>query len=410
MLRRRTAAATAAASLVLLLGACSSGDDKNSSDSGARAGAGATYGAAGPEKPNAVPQGTGAAAPKATGAPAPEASAGSTGAPGNKQADPAVVPRRMILAAGVELEADDPEVASGHARATAIGMGGMVSGEQTTRTPRTITHPADPAKGTPARTETFSVISSQVTLKVPPAQFDAALDRLSTLGTVLSRTRTATDITEQVIDVESRIETQRKSVARVRDLLAKATSLTEIVSIEAELTRREADLESLMKRQQTLIAQSDLATIVLTVKSRPVADPPPAPPAEAKKEKKDEDGFVESVYGALKGGWHAFYETVRIILIVLAAVLPFAVLGVVLWLVLGRFGKRPTVALGRRWTELRQSREEEVTPWASRPRGPASESDPAPGPDPAEPDPDPYSAPAYEADEDDGSGPGPRFP
>ena len=45
----------------------------------------------------------------------------------------------------------------------------------------------------------------------------------------------------------------------------KATSISEIVSVEGELTRREADLESLLAKQKSLAGQTQLATITLTL-------------------------------------------------------------------------------------------------------------------------------------------------
>lgn len=46
----------------------------------------------------------------------------------------------------------------------------------------------------------------------------------------------AADVTEQLVDVESRIATQRASVERIRALLARAASVSEITSVESELT------------------------------------------------------------------------------------------------------------------------------------------------------------------------------
>ncbi|MGW0663388.1 DUF4349 domain-containing protein [Streptodolium elevatio] len=273
--------------------------------------------------------------------------------------------RKLVLTADVRLEADDPEAVAANARSITIGMGGLVAGEQTTRSTRNVSVPPAPGSTEPTRQEVVYVTTSVLTLKVPPAQFDKALDQLSALGTVIGRNRTATDITEQVVDVQSRIETQRRSVERVRELLAKATSLGEIVSIEAEVTRREADLESLMKRQQTLTAQSDLATIALAVNARPEptpkSEPPKAPDAPAKKDKGGES-FGGAVVDALSGGWHAFYVTVRGILVVLAAVLPFLVVFLVLLWLLRQYRAPIAQAIAAR----RAAREEPFIRWEKR--------------------------------------------
>ncbi len=100
-------------------------------------------------------------------------------------------------------------------------------------------------------------------LRVPPASFDAVVRDLAALGEERSRRLGSEDVTEQVVDLDSRLATQRASVDRVRALLAQAKTLGEVVQVEAELTRRTADLESLQARLTALSAQVDLATINL---------------------------------------------------------------------------------------------------------------------------------------------------
>jgi len=100
-------------------------------------------------------------------------------------------------------------------------------------------------------------------LRVPPAQFDATVAGLAGLGEERTRRLGSQDVTEQVVDLDSRLATQRASVARVQALLAEATDLGEVVTIEGELTKRTADLESLQGRLAALTAQVDLASISL---------------------------------------------------------------------------------------------------------------------------------------------------
>ena len=105
-------------------------------------------------------------------------------------------------------------------------------------------------------------------LRVPPAAFDATVARLAGLGEERSRRLGSQDVTEQVVDLDSRLATQRASVARVRALLSQATDLGEVVQVEAELTKRTADLESLEARLAALTAQVDLAGITLQLTSQ----------------------------------------------------------------------------------------------------------------------------------------------
>ena len=157
-----------------------------------------------------------------------------------------------------------------------------------------------------------------MSLRVPPTQFSSTLDSLGRLGRELSRTRSAQDVTTQVADTSSRVRSQERSVARVRALLSEADTIGEVVQVEAELSRREADLESLQAQLAKLEDVTALATIDVTFVSRGmqvVAEP-----------EEDDLGFLTG----LRGGWEAFVGIVLVALTVMGALLPFAIATTVL--------------------------------------------------------------------------------
>lgn len=157
--------------------------------------------------------------------------------------------------------------------------------------------------------------NASLTLRVPSDRFDHAISELSGLGKVTSLDQSAEDVTEQVVDLDSRIATQRASVDRVRALLARATTVDEIVRIEGELTNRESDLESLEQRRQALGGQAAMSTVTVRITK---SDAPAVVHQEA-------SGFV----AGLTDGWGAFLNTGGVTLQVLGAVLPFLlVLGI----------------------------------------------------------------------------------
>ena len=108
-----------------------------------------------------------------------------------------------------------------------------------------------------------------VTLRIPADQYDAVLDKLTKVGDVTSRTESAQDVTAQVVDVNSRVDSMTASVARVRALLAQATTIADVISIESELSVREANLESLQQQQSALSRQVALSTISLSIRPPP---------------------------------------------------------------------------------------------------------------------------------------------
>ena len=124
-----------------------------------------------------------------------------------------------------------------------------------------------------------------------------------------SRSQTSEDVTQQSIDVASRLATQKASVARIRALLAQATRIADIVAIEGELSQRESDLESLEAQLKSLNDSVDLATLSVVLSAQ--GAPQPA---------KNSYGFV----AGLNHGWDVRRALV-VGLTVVGALLPFAV-------------------------------------------------------------------------------------
>jgi hypothetical protein len=226
----------------------------------------------------------GAGESKSTGQ---EAKPGASGNPTeNKDLSQPGVDRKLVRTATIELSAKDVGAAVDRARDVAITEGGYTGREEVRQT------------------------SATLTLHIPSDRFDQALGDLSELGEVISRNQTAEDVTEQVVDLESRVATQRASVDRVRALLARAGTVDEIVRIEAELTTREADLESLEQRRQALAGQVAMSMVHVQISGSTTAAPV---------QEDESSGFLTG----LSDGWDAFLGAGAVTLQVLGAVLPF---------------------------------------------------------------------------------------
>ncbi|MCD0483077.1 DUF4349 domain-containing protein [Streptacidiphilus sp. ASG 303] len=296
--RAATAAGGALLAALALLGAgCSagSGSGPSAADKAVPGAARAQDSAAG----GAAKEGGGRAAAALPGA-------GPTGAgtPAGSPSAAATAGRSIAYTAELELEAADVAGTLERLHGLVTGAGGYVSSETASGQGGAATPGGDPQEG------------AQLVAKVPAAAFDRTLAGAGRLGRVLRRHREAEDVTDRVVDVESRLRTQRASVARVRALMDRAAGITDVVALEAELGRREADLESLERQQQELASRTALSTLTVDLVA-PSPDPAAAPGGGHR-------GFWASAGHALGAGWHALYVTARGLLVCLAAVAPFA--------------------------------------------------------------------------------------
>ncbi|TWG06471.1 uncharacterized protein DUF4349 [Streptomyces brevispora] len=264
---------------------------------------------------------SGANSDKQAAAPAPHGKAGfagdakaGAGSPGAGSSGTAKKPNgltatHVIRTASLSVEVKSAAKASAAARATVEAAGGLVANENTEQVDDT--HD-----------------SSHLVLRVPQDEYDRVLRELSGAGKLLSRTSTAKDVTDEVVDVESRIATQRASVARVRKLMDRADRLADVVTLEGELSSRQASLESLLAQQASLKDRTTLATVTLDLME---------PEGDAAADDTDGPGFLD----ALGGGWHAFVTTVRWLAMAVGAVAPFLAAAAVLlalWRLLRRRG------------------------------------------------------------------------
>ncbi|MGX2993895.1 DUF4349 domain-containing protein [Streptomyces sp. JNUCC 64] len=223
--------------------------------------------------------------------------------------------RKIVRTAQLTIRVEDVSRALVRARAAAESVGGLVGEESTDRDDEGREH-------------------SELTLRVPQEKYDDVLERLGDTGTVVSRNTSAEDVTEQVVDVETRLKNQRASVNRLRALMDEATKISDVVALEGELSSRQAELESLLARRESLGDRVALATITLSLTERSDAG--------------DDDG-ESGFLSAVGDGWDAFTAMLRWLTVALGAALPFLALTAALvalwrWLLRPRTARRRTTA------------------------------------------------------------------
>jgi hypothetical protein len=247
----------------------------------------------------------------APGAPAGRADVAKPGAP------VVGVAPKLTKSASLDLRVKDISAAAAQVRSIATGLQALVLSEQIGKG-----GPGDPQplQGDNERFDGAGTLS----LSVPADKLDTALDQLASakIGTVLGRNTSSQDVTSQYVDTESRLKTMRASVERVRTLMAQAKDIGQVVALESEMSRREADLESLGSQLEALRASVERSTLTVSLST---------PANETAEETVTDNAFLVG----LRSGWDAFTTSARGLFIVIGAVLPFvvflALLGAPLW-------------------------------------------------------------------------------
>jgi hypothetical protein len=106
---------------------------------------------------------------------------------------------------------------------------------------------------------------ANITLRVPADKLAAAEKEAATLGRVLSQTASESDVTQQHVDMAARLKNLRAEEARLRAFLRRATKVSEMLSIEKQLSRVRGDIESMQAQLTFLERQAALATLTITL-------------------------------------------------------------------------------------------------------------------------------------------------
>ncbi len=299
--RGAVAVAAVAVAAALLLGAgCSAGDSDPESSAADEGTAGA---AAGAPADGVVAESAGTAASQG-------ARTGGVG-PGEQTAgvgldEVAFAGRDVIRTGSLSLVAEDLVATRSRVTTVLNALGGVIASESTTVAPRRAAQEGEQ--------------TMLLGLQVPTDRFDAAVAELSELGTVRARSIQTEDVTGEVADVDSRVESARAALERVRALLTRADNLGTVIRLESVLSNRQSDLEALLARQRALAGQTSMASIQLELHTPEEREKPP--PAEDEEELR---GFVDGV----SEGWDGLRTLMVAVSTAVGVVLPFALVGAV---------------------------------------------------------------------------------
>ena len=240
-------------------------------------------------------------------------------APGGVDSSTAFQPRK-ISHGEVTVEVDDLNKASQQVRDLAAGHGGYVSDESIGISQASYPGASDGTDDTGTLfnqeapdVEVASPGEARLTLRLPPEATTEGMNEIAALGEEVSRWKSDTEVELTLVDLESRIATQTKSVQDITALMDRATSLTEIVALESEVSSRTAELESLKSRQAAIAEQVEMSTVTAVLRT-----------PERVRAAEDETGFLSG----LSSGWEALQASVSVLLTILGALLPFAFVGV----------------------------------------------------------------------------------
>lgn len=168
------------------------------------------------------------------------------------QSAPAVAERKIIRNATLALEVESPSRSLPRVASIAESLGGYVVTSESRQ------------RGGEGGRQTYEVVTAQ--LRVPAARFDEALNQLRAVGGRVTEEKIGgQDVTEEYIDLEARLRTQRALEAQFLEIMKSADEVAEALQVQRELANVRTEIERVEGRRRFLESQVSLSTINVTL-------------------------------------------------------------------------------------------------------------------------------------------------
>ncbi|WP_180541063.1 DUF4349 domain-containing protein [Nevskia soli] len=119
--------------------------------------------------------------------------------------------------------------------------------------------------------------SLTATVNTPAADLDHTVEELKALGRVQSEARTATEVTDEVVDVDARLANARNAEQRLNELLRQRTgSVSDVLAVENQIDDTRGTIEKLVAEKEALSDRLAFSAIVLQLNEeehKPAANP-----------------------------------------------------------------------------------------------------------------------------------------
>ncbi|MBC7387798.1 MAG: DUF4349 domain-containing protein [Opitutaceae bacterium] len=156
-------------------------------------------------------------------------------------------------------------------------------------------------------------ISYNLRVRVPAENFEKLIATLENgKEEVQSKSIQARDVTEEFVDIESRLKSKREYLNKYMSLLTRATTIKDILAIEENIRIIQEEIESREGRLKYLTDQVSFSTLSINLFSE----------KEYVYKPEQEDNFSERVKKALSNGWNSIVE----LLLVIFSIWPFVVI------------------------------------------------------------------------------------
>jgi hypothetical protein len=205
--------------------------------------------------------------------------------------------RKIIRNAEMTLEADSPDETQTKITAITESKGGFIIESQ--------------KQSNDTKTTKIDIIT--MTARVPSARFDESLSEIRQAAKrVIVETVKGQDVTEEFIDIEARLKTQKALEAQFLEIMKQAKTVEDALNVQSEIASVRGEIEKVEGRKRFLENQSSFSTIKIRLQSATAFSANSA-------------GFFYQLSQSVSRGFDAAMSFILVLVTMLIALLPFLI-------------------------------------------------------------------------------------
>ena len=167
--------------------------------------------------------------------------------------------RKIIRNADITMEVDSTTDAQQRVASIAESNGGFVVTSEAKQRAN-----VDPAKRT---------LDIKLVVRIPASRFGSALDQIKQVaGNVTQANVSGQDVTEEFIDLEARIRTQKALEVQFLEIMKQARKVEDALEVQRQIADVRTDIEKLEGRKRFLENRSSLSTITVNIQAPKVVE------------------------------------------------------------------------------------------------------------------------------------------
>ncbi len=112
-----------------------------------------------------------------------------------------------------------------------------------------------------------------VTLRVAAKDYEATLQEMKNYGEVVSQTTNGQDITEEYVDLDSRLKNLQATEAQLLEIMKRAGKISEVLEVQNQLTQTRSEIEVITGRMKYLKQSAEFSTLTVNIATDPSALP-----------------------------------------------------------------------------------------------------------------------------------------